>query len=149
MALLNRYLPENEPLAGDLVERFAATGSRTWFWWQVLLAIIMSTVHPDPEIRPLRLVDVDARRSPRRSIADARPLRRTVNLTASPIKGIGGLSLVCLGLIVAITSPGALLIILVGVVGGALLGIAMVMISRHRVQSQPGGGPESVLFGRR
>jgi hypothetical protein len=38
LALLERWIPDNEPLAGDLLEA-SRQRSRAWFWRQVLLAI--------------------------------------------------------------------------------------------------------------
>ena len=147
MALLDRYIPDNEPLAGDLAEGFAATGSRVWLWRQVLLAILLTALRRDRRPRPLRLMD-DAHSHAAASWEQRRETLKPINITASPITGVGGLGLVALGVIVAVTRPGALVIVLGGVVGGALLGIVMVAISRHRMQSQPGGGSASVLFGR-
>ena len=39
LALLDRFVPDSEPLAGDLVEQFDARPSAVWFWVQVLAAI--------------------------------------------------------------------------------------------------------------
>ena len=41
LALLQRFVPDDEPLSGDLVEEFQLRRSRTWFWWQVLTAIVV------------------------------------------------------------------------------------------------------------
>ena len=41
VALLNRFLAHDDPLAGDLLERYAATGSRLWLWRQVIMAILL------------------------------------------------------------------------------------------------------------
>ena len=40
VGLLRRFVPDNEPLVGDLLERFAMGQSRLEFWRQVLLAIV-------------------------------------------------------------------------------------------------------------
>ena len=40
VAILDRFLPDNEPLTGDLLEA-ARTRSRAWLWWQILLAVMM------------------------------------------------------------------------------------------------------------
>jgi hypothetical protein len=41
--LLERFVPDNEPLAGDLVEAWRGR-SDAWFWRQVLLAVFMRTI---------------------------------------------------------------------------------------------------------
>jgi hypothetical protein len=43
VALLERCIPDNEPLAGDLIEAARDRG-RAWFWRQVLLAIVARPV---------------------------------------------------------------------------------------------------------
>lgn len=43
VAILERFLPDNEPLAGDLLEA-SRTRSRAWLWCQVLLAVAGRTV---------------------------------------------------------------------------------------------------------
>lgn len=53
LALLERWLPDNEPLAGDLLEA-SRHRTRAWFWRQVLLAIAaraMTQVRTNP--RPI------------------------------------------------------------------------------------------------
>jgi hypothetical protein len=45
VVLLERFVPDNEPLTGDLLEDWCER-SDTWFWRQVLLAILTrSTLH--------------------------------------------------------------------------------------------------------
>lgn len=42
MAVLNWFLNDNEPLAGDLIEE-CAHRSRTWFWRQLMFALVVRT----------------------------------------------------------------------------------------------------------
>lgn len=42
VAILEWFLPDNEPLTGDLLEA-ARTRSHAWLWWQILLAVVMRT----------------------------------------------------------------------------------------------------------
>ena len=42
LAILEWFLPDNEPLTGDLLEA-ARTRSHAWLWWQILLAVVMRT----------------------------------------------------------------------------------------------------------
>ena len=126
--LLRRVLPANEPLAGDLVEMFATRQSRFWFWWQVLSAIAVHTTDRSREIRPLELTGgeplFESRRLPTARV-------KTVNLTASPIQGIGGLGLVLLAALVCAVRPDAWWIVVSGAVGGVVLGAVLVLIRRR------------------
>ena len=134
MALLNRYIPDNEPLTGDLIEGFAASGSRLWLWRQVLLAILLTALRRDRGARPLRLID-DAHSDAAASWEQRRKTLKPLNITASPITGVGGLGLVALGVIVAVTRPELFWLVAIGVAGGTLLGVAMVVSTRRRVAS--------------
>lgn len=131
--LLNRFVDENEPLVGDLVEEFDARQSRLWFWRQVLFAILLQVRNRDREVRPLRLIDG---RPTIRSVhpkTARRNLPRPINLTGSPIHGVGGLGLVAFGALVAAFAPEAWWFLLAVVLGGVLLGVVMVVISRRRM----------------
>jgi len=57
----------------------------------------------------------------------------TVNLTASPLPGVGGLGLVALAILVTMVMPGAWWALLASVLGGILLGVGM--IARRRRQA--------------
>lgn len=131
--LLNRFVDENEPLVGDLVEEFDARQSRLWFWRQVIVAILLRVRNRDREIRPLRLIDG---RSAIRSVqpeAARRNLPQPINLTGSPIHGVGGLGLVAFGVLVAAFAPETWWLVLAVVLGGGLVGGVMVAISRRRM----------------
>ena len=131
--LLTRFVDDHEPLAGDLAERYRERPSRLWFWWQVLGAIAVASTRPR-EVRPLRLVDgpapFDARRV--RHGGD----RRAINLTASPIYGVGGLSLVGLASIVTVTAPGTWWIALGVLFGSVLVGLTRLAVSHRRRRSR-------------
>ena len=123
LALLERFVPDSEPLAGDLIEEFERVRSAAWFWRQVLGAVTAAWVARGVEIRPLRLVELqpaDALERSRRLSLRFPP----VNLSASPISGVGGLALVILGSVVTTTMPAAWSLLLASAVAGALLGIA-------------------------
>ncbi len=130
LALLERLVPDSSPLAGDLVEEFEAGQSRAWVWWQVVAAIAVARLgRPDVEIRPLRLVDrqpADALERSRRMCLRFRP----VNLSASPVHGIGGLGMVVLCLLVSRVMPAAWWLLLASVFSGVLLGVAMIAMRR-------------------
>ncbi|HSL20665.1 MAG TPA: hypothetical protein VK886_03955 [Vicinamibacterales bacterium] len=132
LALLERCVPDSASLAGDLLEEFEQRQSRLWFWWQVLAAIWIASSERSGEIRPLRLVDLqpsDAAERARRLNLRFRP----VNLTASPIYGIGGLGLVMLSVLVTLVVPGAWWLMLASVVAGIALGVFMIARQRRRL----------------
>ena len=124
VALLRRFLSDNEALAGDLLERFEVRQSRLSFWREVLAAIV---------IRALQQRDRD------------RPLPRHVNLTASPLPGIGGLGLVALGGLVTLVRPGMWWMFVPAVGGGVALGVALVLLRRHAILSQPRAASRTFL----
>jgi hypothetical protein len=127
LALLERLVPDSEPLAGDVVEEFERRQSAVWFWLQVLAAIATASFARGPEIRPLRLVDVqpaDAlERSRRMSLRFP-----AVNLSASPVSGVGGLGLVILAGLVTLLTPAAWWLLLASALAGVVLGIAIVAL---------------------
>jgi hypothetical protein len=134
--LLERFAPDNEPLVGDLIEQFQSSGSRSWFWRQALAAIALERFNRSREVRPLRLVERDDL-PPAPSVE-----RRAINLTASPIPGIGGLGLVLFAALVSLVAPELWWIVLLVYLDGALLGVAWIFLNRPR-----GDARGSVLFG--
>lgn len=125
LALLERLVPDSEPLAGDLVEEFGRRQSSAWFWLQVLAALAAAPFARGVEIRPLRLVDLqpaDAMERSRRMTRRFRP----VNLTASPVSGVGGLGLVILAGLVTLFMPAAWWLLLASALAGAGLGFVII-----------------------
>jgi hypothetical protein len=51
--LLNRLAPENDALAGDVVQEFRRRRSRLWYWRQVIGAIVLSSLR---ELRDHKLL---------------------------------------------------------------------------------------------
>jgi hypothetical protein len=137
LALLERFVPGSEPLAGDLVEAFHHRPSRAWFWIQVLAAIAMHAWRALStglgrgacEIRPLRLVDVQPADAAERARRFA--LRfPAVNLSASPVAGVGGLGLAIFGGLMTIAAPGAWWLLGASAVAGGALGGVMIAARR-------------------
>ena len=127
--LLESYLPDDEPLTGDLIEAFEAGQSRVWFWRQAVAGLLLGPRPKPGEVRPLRLIDGE----PGAGTADSSAFeRRAINLTASPIYGVGGLGLVALAVIIAIASPQSLWIMLAIVLSGMLLGVLWAVVRRRR-----------------
>lgn len=131
LRLLERLSPDGSTLAGDLVEEFHRGRSRRWLWWQVVAAVAIGWFNRPDEIRPLYLVDLqptDAQERTRRL-----SLRfPQVNLSASPVHGVGGLGILILGGLVTLLMPTVWLVMLASVVAGLLLGIAMIVSRRSR-----------------
>ena len=116
VALLHRFIPDNEPLIGDLLEGFAARQSRLWLWREVIAAIVMGSVQPRDREHPLGLAS---------SGMDAMPEER------APLPGNGRLGL--FGLIAITTLAGAQVwwFFVPALAGGAALGIALTLFRRR------------------
>lgn len=140
LRLLERHLPDNDPLVGDLVEEFDRQPSSWWFWKQTLAAVVIASLRRSDEIRPLRLVDgqVTAIRSPISPGASTRPLR-PINLSGGPVAGIGGLGLVALSVLVTVVQPAVWWLALGAVAGGLLLGVGLIAFGRRRVHASNAG----------
>lgn len=131
LALLERLVPDGAFLAGDLTEEYQRRPSRIWLWWQVLGAIAIAWWHRPDEIRPLRLVDLqpgDAVERTRRMGLRFDP----VNVAASPLNGIGGLSIATLALVMTLVAPAAWWLFLASVLAGAVLGVSLIATHRSR-----------------
>ena len=135
MWLLDRFGPNDEGLTGDLVEELDRGRSRAWFWGQVVAAIALH--RRSREIRPLHLLDEPG------SIERPPAARREINLTGSPIYGIGGLGLGALAVLISVMSPQSWLIGLAILLNGVLLGAIFAYLRRRRTQRD--ASPPSVL----
>jgi hypothetical protein len=135
LMLLERLIPDSDPLVGDLVEQFGQRPSPAWFWWQTVAALWTARSRPTDGIRPLRLVELQPSEAVERSPARSRHFD-LVNLTASPLRGVGGLGLVVFGVIVTLSAPAAWWVVLAAMCTGVGLGIVLIAIRRNAV----GGG---------
>ena len=146
--LLNRFGPQDEVLAGDLVEEFESGRSRWWFWQQVLTAVTSEVRRQDRDIRPLRLVEDD---SPEGTIGQrgqrsrTGAARRTVNITASPLAGIGGLSVVILAVLLTFVVPQIWWILAGAVSAGLAAGVLMLVRNQHRMNARPSNAAPTLL----
>jgi hypothetical protein len=131
LALLERLVPDSSVLAGDLVEEYRHRRSPWWLWWQVLGAIaIAGFTRPDP-IRPLRLVpqppDEVLERAHRMALHF-----EPINVTGSPLKGIGGLGIASLALLTTAVKPAAWWLFLASIPAGLVLGVVMIAARRRQ-----------------
>jgi hypothetical protein len=135
LTLLEYFAPDSASLAGDLIEELERRRSYGWFWWQLLAAIATASFVRSAEIRPLRLVDLQPTDALERSRRMSLRFRR-VNLTASPVSGVGGLGLVVLAFLVTMVVPGAWWVLLGSTLAGVLIGI--VLIAMHAKSAKAG-----------
>jgi hypothetical protein len=134
IALLEWLVPDSDPLAGDLVEEFGRRQSVAWLWWQVLAAIVALLIEQPLEIRPLRLVDEQPLEAMERT-RDWNRRFRNINLSASPLPGVGGLGLLVLCLLVTLVMPGAWWGLLGSTLAGVALGFALIASRRERTSA--------------
>jgi hypothetical protein len=133
LALLERFVPDSEPLAGDLVEEFEQRPSPVLFWVQVLAALAAAWGARSGEIRPLRLVDLQ----PAEAVERTRRLSLrfpAVNLSASPVAGVGGLGLLALACLVTGVMPTVWWWLLASALAGCALGGVMIVVRDHAVR---------------
>jgi hypothetical protein len=127
LALLDRYVPDSEPLAGDLVEEFERRPSPAWFWVQVLAAMAAGWGTRTDEIRPLRLVDLQP--------ADALERTRRLSLRFPAVNpgasfGVGGLGLAVLAGLVTFVMPTTWWLLVASALAGCALGVVMIVARR-------------------
>ena len=146
VALLARFLPDDDPLTGDLLERYATTGSRLWLWREVVMAILLRGFVPRDRERPLGLA------APSALLAEERPRVlapfRVDRLAASPVPGVGGLGLIALSVLLVLFLSDVWLFLVTAAAGGAVLAVTIAMLRRradHRFQASVDGSLERWL----
>lgn len=118
VALLRRFLQHNEPLAGDLLEGFAARQSSLWFWRQVILAIVIGSMQ-------------------------SRDAKRPAGIAGQPVLAIGrernvvGVMLLALGVLVPLSRPELWWVVLPGIAGGLAFGLTLVIVRRRAAPPTP------------
>jgi hypothetical protein len=130
LILLEQFVPDSEPLAGDLVEGFEEGRSAIWFWVQVFAAIAADWRARSSEIRPLHLVDLQ----PADAVERGRRLNlrfSRINLSASPVGGVGGLGLVILACVVTWARPTEWWLLLASALAGCAIGVAVIVVREH------------------
>jgi hypothetical protein len=125
LALLERLVPGSDSLAGDLIEEYEQRPSRLRIWREVLWSIAAARFERSDEIRPLRLVDLqppDAIERTRRIARSVKP----VNMTASPLEGIGGATFAILVLLMTAVVPAVWWLVAASLVAGILLAVVLI-----------------------
>jgi hypothetical protein len=147
LAILNRLADRNEALAGDLLEGFRLKQSRLWFWRELIGAILTGGFRR-AEIRPIRLVDFPSWQPPREDFARKRRNLQVLGLSASPVEGIGGISIVVVIMLISLVEPALWVMLALGMVTGIAIGIGRAMY-RSRHMPAPGADLTTlVLFNR-
>jgi hypothetical protein len=77
---------------------------------------------------------------------DGRSERASINMSAIPIAGIGGLGMLALVVIMAIAFPAARWLLFGGLVGGVLVALALVFARRNHRLGAPRGDLPASLF---
>jgi sterol desaturase/sphingolipid hydroxylase (fatty acid hydroxylase superfamily) len=132
LALLERLVPGSASLAGDLIEEYERRPSRWRVWGEVLSAIAHTRFERSDEIRPLRLVDLQPSDAIERTRERGRYLK-PVNMTASPLNGIGGATLAVLLLLMTAVMPAVWWLVAASVIAGIVLGVVMIVVHRKAV----------------
>ena len=127
LSLLRRYVPEDDPLVGDILEVYAKRPSRVWFWRQALAAMVRSLRKRDGEIRPLRLVEEQPLEAIERTLLVHRRYR-DVSPTPNPLPASLGLVILA-GLITAV-APILWAILFLSLI--AALGLAWLLVRVHQ-----------------
>ena len=131
LALVQRLAHRNEPLAGDLIEEFQRRQCGLWLSGQLLAALAMGAFRQPRAPVALNLTGIDP------IVAEwlmdrALGSRRRINLTGTPIEGVGGLSLMTLGFLMSTVVPAVWWFVFAGIVSGIGLGAAKVLTRRNR-----------------
>jgi hypothetical protein len=70
----------------------------------------------------------------------------SINISGISVSGVGGLGLVAIAALTTVVLPAAWWLVVFGAVGGVFLGVALVLVGRHRTPSGPSGDDPRILF---
>jgi hypothetical protein len=137
--LIRRIDGDRDALAGDLLEEFQTRQSRAWLWRQIVLAVVTRPRRRERDVRLLKLVENPSAFEARSMAIRSGRHQKPINLSGGPVPGIGGLSLVALGTLMALVSSQLWWVIVVPVIAGGLLGIARILVD-ERTELRPRRG---------
>jgi hypothetical protein len=69
-----------------------------------------------------------------------------INMSGIPVKGIGGLGLVAVAVLMTVVLPAAWWLLVLGAAGGVMLGAVMALMRRHHSPRGPSGDDPTILF---
>jgi hypothetical protein len=145
LALLRFIATENEALAGDLAEEWRRGRSTRWVWRQLLRAlVVVSWQKRRAKPAELRLVATAPLAPPSHSFPLIDPA--TINLSGIKVRGIGGLGLLAIIVLITIVMPQAWFFVLAGLTGGVVIGVITIFRRRDRGLAGPGDSAPLSLF---
>ena len=139
LSLLNRVADRNEALAGDILEGYRLRQSALWFWREFLGALLTGAFRSTGEIRPIKLVQHPTWQQPREDFEKTRRMLRTAGLSASPVDGIGGMSMAIAIAAISVMQPVLWIVLAFGIVLGSLVGLLRALSGRWRAPQSPTG----------
>lgn len=125
VALLDCFV-QDSALIGDLIEEFRQGRSGLWFWRQALCATLTDSVRRSPATHPLQIG------TPASTVllANVRSVSRKCD---TRIRGIDSVGLIASAVLMATLLPGLWWFVLYGVLCGAVLGVALIVIRRRHL----------------
>ena len=146
LALLRLVESENEALAGDLAEEWRAGRPTGWFWRQLMQAVL-AVAWRKRRSEPAVLRTVTAmpfeRHEPTFGLIDP----ATMNLRGFRVRGVGGAGLLGIVMLITIVLPQAWFLVLAGIGGGAVIGVATIVRRHARGLAGPDDSAPLTLFG--
>ena len=147
-AILHRLADRNEALAGDILEGFRIKQSRLWFWRELIGAILTGAFRRSIEVRPIKLVDFPSLPPVHEDFAAKRIRLQTLGLSASPVSGISGWTIVTLIALISALEPALWVMLAMGMGVGVAIGIGRVMYRRRHMTTPGADLTTVVLFSR-
>jgi hypothetical protein len=144
-AILRQLADRNEALAGDILEGFQLKQSRVWFWRELVGAIITGGFRRPIEVRPIKLVEFPSLPLAHEDFAAKRIRLQTLGLSASPVNGISGWTIVTLIMLISALEPALWIMLVMGMGVGIAVGIGRI-IYRRRHMTTPGADLTTVVL---
>jgi hypothetical protein len=137
-AILARLAERNEPLAGDILEGYQVKQSRFWFYRELAGAILSGSFAKSSEVRPIKLVEFPSLPPLHEDWAAKRLRLQTLGLSASPVSGVSGWTIVALIWLITAVQPVLWVMLSIGLLMGLTIGLARVAYRRrHPTGSDP------------